>query len=117
MEQGINIRFVVSTKNGGPKDLYQLALNAGRLSCHRFDANQFRLLLHAAAYWLLDALRKKLVASGARRMQLDPLRLRLIKIGGRIRELLTRIHLYLASAHPGQSLRLAFSGPFGGVHA
>ena len=50
MEQGINIRFVVSTKNGGPKDLYQLALNAGRLSCHRFVANQFRLLVHAAAY-------------------------------------------------------------------
>ena len=32
-------------------------LHAGRLSCHRFVANFWRLLLHAAAYNLLNALR------------------------------------------------------------
>ena len=120
MEMGTNTRFVVSTRTDAPKDLYEwyvrrgesenrikdlkLALKADRLSCHRFIANQFRLLLHAAAYWLLDALRRRLVAAGVRRMRLDTLRLLLIKIGGRIRQLLTKVRLHLASGHPGQLL-------------
>ena len=84
---------------------FKLALKADRrLSCKRFFANQFRLLLHAAAYWLLDELRRKLVMAGIRRMQLDTLRLYLIKIGGRVRELLTKVRLHLASGHPGQRL-------------
>jgi hypothetical protein len=92
-------------------------VKADRLSCHRFISNQFRLLLHAAAYWLMDTLRRKLVASGARsRMQLDTLRLTLIKIGGRVREFLTKVRLYLASGHPGRSSWHALSGAFGGVH-
>ena len=91
-------------------------MKADRLSCHRFIANQFRLLLHAAAYWLMDSLRRKLLASGVRRMQLDTLRLRLIKIGGRVRELMTKVRLHLASAHPGQSLWHALSRAFGVVH-
>jgi len=40
------------------KDL-KLALKADRLSCHRFIANQFRLLMHVAAYWLMDALHRR----------------------------------------------------------
>jgi Transposase DDE domain group 1 len=79
-------------------------MKADRLSCHRFLANQFRLLLHACAYWLMDALRRKLIEGGMRRIQLDTLRLRLIKIGGRVRELLTKIRLHLATGHPGRSL-------------
>jgi hypothetical protein len=132
MEQGTNTRFVVTTRRDEPRDLYgfytkrgesenwikdfKLHMKADRLSCHRFVANQFRLLLHAAAYWLMDALRRKLLASGVRRMQLDTLRLRLIKIGGRVRELLTKIRLHLASGHPGRSLWHALSMSFGGVH-
>jgi hypothetical protein len=120
MEQGTNTRFIVTSSASGPKELYEwyvrrgesenwikdfkLALKADRLSCHRFIANQFRLLLHAAAYWLLDVLRKKLCESGVERLQLDTLRLRLIKIGGRVRELLARVKLHLASGHPGQPL-------------
>jgi hypothetical protein len=132
MEQGTNTRFLVTTRNDGPKDLYEfyvrrgesenwikdlkLALKADRLSCHRFMANQFRLLLHACAYWLMDTLRRKLVASGARRkMQLDTLRLHLIKIGGRVRELLTKVRMHLASGHPGRSSWHALSIAFGGV--
>ena len=120
MEQGKNTRFVVTNKTQRSEKLYdfyarrgesenwikdfKLALKADRLSCSRFLANQFRLLLHAAAYWLLDVLRRKLVAAGIERMQLDTLRLYLIKIGGRVRELLTRVKLHLASGHPGQRL-------------
>ena len=132
MEQGTNTRFVLTTRNDEPNALYEfyarrgeaqnwikdlkLHVKADRLSCHRFIANQFRLLLHAAAYWLMDALRRKLIEGGSRRMQLDTLRLGLIKIGGRVRELLTKVRLHLASGHPGQSLWHALSGAFGGVH-
>ena len=58
----------------------------------------------AAAYWLLDTLRRWLVAAGTERLQLDTLRLRLLKIGGRVRELLSRVRLHLASSHPGEPL-------------
>jgi Transposase DDE domain group 1 len=120
MEEGTNTRFVVTNKPDDPDELYahytergetenrikdlKVALKADRLSCHRFWANQFRLLLHAAAYWLMDTLRRKLVVAGIERMQLDTLRLRLVKIGGRVRELLTKVRLNLASGHPGQHL-------------
>src|SRR5659263_321249 len=40
---------------------FKLACFADRLSCHSFAANQFRLLLHAAAYSLLDTLRRWLI--------------------------------------------------------
>jgi hypothetical protein len=119
--KGTNTRFVVTSRRGdAPKDLYdwyvgrgetegwikdfKRALKADRLSCKRFWANQFRLLLHAAAYWLLDALRGKLIAAGTRRMQLDTLRLRLVKVGGRVRQLRTLVKVHLASSHPGQRL-------------
>jgi Transposase DDE domain group 1 len=120
MEEGTNTRFVVTNKPEEPDQLYahytergetenrikdlKVALKADRLSCHRFWANQFRLLVHAAAYWLMDTLRRKLVDVGIERMRLDTLRLRLIKMGGRVRELLTKVRLHLASGHPGQHL-------------
>jgi hypothetical protein len=120
LAKGINTRFVVTTRADAPSDLYAWYTDRGetenwikdlklgcfgdRLSCHRFLANQVRLLLHGAAYCLLDTLRRWLAAVGTARMQLDTLRLRLIKIGGRVRELATRVHLRLASHHPGEPL-------------
>lgn len=120
LEKGENTRFVVTSRRNEPRKLYdwyvrrgeaegwikdfKRALKADRLSCHRFFANQFRLLLHAAAYWLLDDIRRRLVRAGVRRMQLDTLRLLLVKIGARVRQLLTKIRLHLASGHPGQRL-------------
>ena len=59
-------------------------------------ANQFRFLLHAEAYWLMDTLRRKLIEVGSGRMQLDTLRISLIKIGGRVREQMTKVRLHLA---------------------
>ncbi|CAN5394805.1 IS1380 family transposase [soil metagenome] len=120
MEQGANTRFVVTNRDDSPQAVYDWYVERGetenwikdlkracwadRLSCHGFWANQFRLLLHAAAYWLLDTLRRWLGASNVPRMQLDTLRLRLIKIGGWVRELTSRVRLHLASSHPGQPL-------------
>jgi hypothetical protein len=118
--QGPNTRFVVTTRTDAPLELYDWYVDRGepalwikdfkracfadRLSCHRMVANQFRLLLHAAAYWLLDTLRRWLQQAGHPRLQLDTLRLRLLKIAGRVQELPTRIRLHLASSHPGEPL-------------
>ena len=120
LTKGPNTRFVVTTRTDAPAALYAWDTARGetenwikdltgacfgtRLSCHRFLANQVRLLLPGAAYCLLDTLRRWLVQAGSDRMQLATVRLRLLKIGGRVRELATRIHLRLASSHPGEPL-------------
>jgi Transposase DDE domain group 1 len=122
LAKGPNTRFVVTTRTDPPAALYAWYTDRGetenwikdlkeacfgdRLSCHRFWANQVRLLLHGAAYWLLDTLRRWLVKAGTARMQLATVRLRLIKIGGRVHQLATRVHLRLASSHPGEPLWL-----------
>jgi hypothetical protein len=126
LAKGPNTRFVVTTRPDDPLAVYdryvdrgepenwikdlKVALRADRLSDHRFWANAFRLLLHAAAFWLLDQLRRWLVAANAARLQLDTLRLRVIKIGGWVRErtdfALPDICLHLSSHHPGQPLWL-----------
>jgi hypothetical protein len=120
MAAGTNTRFVVTNRTEPPEALYDAYVDRGetenwikdlkracaadRLSCHSFWANQFRLLLHAAAYWLLDTVRRWLCAQQVARMHLDTLRLRLVKIGGWVRELTDRVRLHLASSHPGQPL-------------
>jgi hypothetical protein len=118
LPKGPNTRFVVTTRTDPPEALYDWYVDRGdgenaikdlknacfadRLSDHRFWANQFRLLLHAAAYWLLDTLRRWLSAMHVARMQLDTLRLALLKIGGRVTQLRDRVRLRLASSHPAQ---------------
>jgi Transposase DDE domain group 1 len=132
LEKGTNTRFVVTSRTEEPKRLYdwyvrrgevegwikdfKRALKADRLSCCRFWANQFRLLLHAAAYWLLDELRRRLTAAGVRRTQFDTLRLLVVKVGGRVRQLFTKVRLHLASGHPGQRLWYALSSAAGNAH-
>lgn len=121
LEKGLNTRFVVTTRDDPPEELYtwytrrgdrpELCIKdlkegcfADRLSCHRFWANQVRLLLHAAAYWLLDTIRRWLVRLHIPHLQLGTLRLRLIKIGGWVRQRLDLISLHLASSHPAEPL-------------
>ncbi len=89
---GTNTRFVVTSRTGDPETLYHWYTQRGgaegwvkdfkhyvrchHLSCHRFWANRFRRLLHAAAYWLLDTLRRRLVAAAVARMTLETVRVR-----------------------------------------
>jgi hypothetical protein len=116
--KGTNTRFVVTSRDDEPTAVYEWYVDRGetenwikdlkagcgadRLSCHRFRANRFRLLLHAAAYWLLDTVRRWLVTAGVARMTLQTLRLRLVKIGGWVREQRDRVRLRLASSHPSE---------------
>lgn len=120
LTQGLNTRYVVTTREDAPAQVYdgfyirrgeteqwikdlKLACRADRLSCHRFWANQFRLLLHAGAYWLLDTLRRWLLATAIARMELATLRFRLLKIGGWVRQLPDRVRLRLATSHPNEA--------------
>jgi Transposase DDE domain group 1 len=115
---GPNPRFLVVNVPGDPRELYedvycqrgemenrikeqQLDLFAGRTSCHRSLANQFRLLLSAAAYVLVQALRRTALAgTGLARAQVGTIRLRLLKVAARVVLSARRVVFHLASSYP-----------------
>ena len=86
-------------------------LAADRTSCTKASANQFRLFLHAGAYWLMWSLRSLMPKRSPWRVaQFDTLRLRLIKIAARVVELKTQIRLHLPTACPDQAILRAVLG-------
>jgi hypothetical protein len=117
-EGGENPRFVVTSLPGAPQALYdglycqrgdmenrikeqQLGLFADRTSCHAFGANQFRVLLSAAAYVLVETLRRVgLAGTELAAAQVTTIRLKLLKIGARIVRSVRRIVIHLASGFP-----------------
>ncbi len=117
---GENPRFVVTNMPGDPASLYSFytdrgqmenhtkdlknALCADRLSCHRFLSNQFRLLLHTAAYILMFSLREELSKTTLASAQMDTLRLKLLKIGAKVVVTARRVWFHLASSHPAQPI-------------
>jgi hypothetical protein len=121
---GPNVRFVITNLRGDPQRLYddeyvargeacensikdlKNALKGDRLSCHRFWANQFRLLLHAVAYVLMYVIRAAAKDTEIADAQMDTLRLRLFKIGVRVESTARRIWFHLTSSHPWQLLWL-----------
>jgi DDE family transposase len=119
--QGADSRFIVTNLAGLPKALYEkvycargqaenlikahkLHLASDRTSCTKATANQFRLLIHTAAYWLLLSLRGLAPRNSFwRDAQFDTIRLCLIKVAGRVTEMVTRIKIALPSAFPYQA--------------
>ena len=80
---------------------HKLYLKSDRTSCHRFAANQFRLLLHSAAYVLIHALKTNVLKHTPWvNATIATIRLRLLKIGARVRQLKTRIKVELPSCYP-----------------
>lgn len=75
---------------------------ADRLSCHRFLANAFRLLLHAAAYNLVVLFRHRLPEQ-LRHAQIETLRRQLFKLGALVKRSARRIFVHLASGWPYQT--------------
>ena len=122
LKEGPNTRLVVTNLPGDPRDLYdglycqrgqmenrikeqQLDLFADRTSCHDFMANQFRLLLSAAAYVLMETLRRtSLNNTELQHAQVGTIRLKLLKIGARVKTSVRRIVLHLATGFPLQDL-------------
>src|SRR6202012_5247205 len=80
-------------------------LHMDRLSCHRFMANFFRLLLHTAAFNLLNAMRDSpKLPEQLRVAQPGTWRLRLIKVAAEIVQSTRRIVVKLAANWPGQPI-------------
>ena len=75
------------------------------MSCHSATANQVRLALHTAAFWLMHGVRAAIPKT-------DPLataafatiRERLIKIGARVIEHIARIRIQLPTSCPERTL-------------
>ncbi|HEX9405171.1 MAG TPA: transposase [Steroidobacteraceae bacterium] len=71
-------------------------LASDRTSCTKASANQFRLLIHTAAYWLMHTLRARAPKTSFwRDAQFDTMRLSLIKVAVRVTELVTKIKISL----------------------
>ena len=116
---GTNLRFLVTNLKGRSRSVFAFYNDRGecenrieefkngfaadRLSCHRFRANAFRLLLHSFAYNLVNLFRLQLPLS-MRSAQIETLRIQLFKIGARIRETARCIRIHLASCWPFQDL-------------
>ena len=118
-DKGANPRFVVTSLDGVRPDwLYHAyiqrgasenwikdlknALAADRLSCCRFAANAFRLLLHSAAYVLMHSVRTHLAAHAPclATAQFDTLRLRVLKVAAIVSQSARRILVRLPKVFP-----------------
>lgn len=118
-EKGVNIRFIstdiLNAKatalyedvycHRGNNELYikdhKTYLKSDRSSCHRFEANQFRLFLHSMAYVLLHTLKTQVLkGTEFANATMETLRLKLLKVGARVIELKTKIKLHLPTAYP-----------------
>ena len=79
----------------------QLALFADRTSCPAFLANQFRVLLSAAGYVLIETLRRTaLPDTELEQAQAGTIRLKLLKVAARIISSVRRVVLDFSSAYP-----------------
>jgi len=79
-------------------------LQMDRTSCHRFVANQLRVLLHAAAYLLHCELRRQLHGTPLAEAQVATLQRKLLKVAVRIDETVRRIWLHFSSSYPWREL-------------
>ena len=136
LRRGIDIRYVVtSLKQGDAEHIYETIycargqaenlikqhkaqLASDRTSCRSPLANQMRLILHTAAYWLLLDLRAAIPSwNPLRHTEFATIRLRLLKVAGRVIETASRIRIALASCCPEAdtfslvALKLQPSGP------
>jgi len=107
-----NPRFVVTNKTQSAKFIYRQAycsrgeienrikelhhgLEIDRTSCSSFWANQFRVLLTAAAYALMQEIRRQARRTGLARAQVSTLREQLLKLSARIEQSVRRIVVHL----------------------
>jgi hypothetical protein len=129
-DKGPNPRYVVTNLHAPPRQVYdgyycprgemenrikeqQLYLFADRTSCHRWWPNQFRLLLSAAAYLLMEAIRRlALPGTELARALVSSIRLKLLKVGGVVVRNTRRIRFHLSSSYPYKHLFIAVAQAF-----
>jgi len=117
---GTNLRFLITNCPGWAAEVFAFyndrgecenrieefknGFHADRLSCHRYLANAFRLLLHGFAYNLVNLFRLLQLPPPWRSAQIETLRARLFKLGARVCQTARGIRIHLASGWPWQSL-------------
>jgi hypothetical protein len=120
---GLDIRYVVtSLETPSPEHIYatlycargqaenliklhKSQLKSDRTSCRSPLANQMRLILHTAAYWLMLTVRDAVPKTNPlAKAEFANLRVRLLKIGARIRETARRVRIAFAAACPQAAL-------------
>jgi hypothetical protein len=121
--RGLDIRYVVTNLTHGSAEwlydtlycargqaenlikLHKTQLASDRTSCRSPLANQVRLILHTAAYWMMLKLRDTIPApQPLAKAEFTTLRLRLVKIAARITETVSRVRVAFAAAHPEAAL-------------
>lgn len=126
--RGTDVRFIVTNLPGRARLLYEkvycargrmenmikehkLYTRSDRTSCHRWEANQFRLFLHTGAYWLLHQLRQAAPRRSTwRAATFETLRRAFLKIAVRIEKLRSRIKIALPSTYPYRKALVAMTG-------
>src|SRR5260221_5578197 len=120
MRQEVDIRYVVTSLKGSAQHLYEniycqrgqmenliklhkAQLASDRMSCHSATANQVRLVLHTAAFWLMHGVRAA-IPQASPLAKFATIRERLIKIGARVIEHLARIRIQLPTSCPDGAL-------------
>jgi len=116
MRQEIDVRYVVTSLDGDAERLYEgvycqrgqaenliklhkAQLASDRTSCHSATANQVRLTLHTAAFWLMHTVRAAIPQGHAlAKAEFNTLRLRLLKIAARVIEHGRRIRVHLPTS-------------------
>ena len=116
MRQEVDVRYVVTSLEGDAERLYEgvycqrgqaenliklhkAQLASDRTSCHSATANQVRLMLHTAAFWLMHTVRAAIPEGHAlARAEFNTIRLRLLKIAVRVVEHASRIRAHLPSS-------------------
>lgn len=118
---GSNQRYVVTNLKGRiPRQIYSFycrrgqmengikdfknALFGDRLSCSKFKMNALRLILHAVAYRLCNALRAALKGTAGACWQFDTMRLKLLKVAGHMIQQARKVLLRLSRRHPHHEL-------------
>ena len=85
--------------------LHKTQLASDRTSCRSPLANQVRLVLHTAAYWLMLAVRDAIPKiQDLAKAEFKTIRLRLLKIAARVIETKSRIRIAFATACPDAEL-------------
>ena len=122
MRQEVDIRYVVTSLDGDAQHLYEdiyckrgqaenliklhkTQLASERTSCHSATANQVRLVLHTAAFWLMHTVRAAIPeTSPLAKAEFATIRERLIKVGARVIEHISRIRIHLPTSCPERAL-------------
>lgn len=122
MRQEIDVRYVVTTLDGDAERLYEgvycqrgqaenliklhkAQLASDRTSCTSAIANQIRLMLTTAAFWLMHTVRSAIPEGHAlAKAEFNTLRLKLLKIAARVVEHASRIRVHLPTSCPEKAL-------------